>query len=165
MVLRPFPPPSPDNHFLAGHARLLDMSLRRLTGRGLVPDGVAAADVGRWLFEAPFAVLSHNTDPDPVFTYGNLTALSLFELTWKELVRMPSRLSAEPLERAERARMFKIVAVNGFVDNYAGVRISRTGRRFRITGGTVWTMRDDDGHNHGQGATFSTWTFLADATA
>jgi len=165
MSAQSFLPPSPDNNFLANHVRLLDKSLRRWTGRGLVPDEVVAAEVGRWLFEAPFAVLSHDTDPDPVFTYGNRTALALFELSWDELMRMPSRLSAEPVERAERARMFEAVAANGFIDNYAGVRVSRTGRRFRITGGTVWNMLDDAGVNHGQGATFSDWTCLTETTA
>jgi hypothetical protein len=29
----------------------------------------------RWLYEeAPYCVLAHNTDPDPVFVYANKTA-------------------------------------------------------------------------------------------
>jgi hypothetical protein len=149
--------PTAENAFHAPHARLLCDSYRRLTGRDLLPDG---DDLARRLFEAPFAVLSHGGGHDPLFTYGNRVALALFELTWAKLLAMPSRLSAEPLEQAERARLLARVAEHGFIDDYAGVRISRTGQRFRIEAATVWTLTDAAGLSRGQAATFNRWSPL-----
>jgi hypothetical protein len=48
----------------------------------------------------------------------------------------------------------------GFVDDYAGVRISRTGKRFRIEQAIVWNVVDAEGKDHGQAATFAHWTPL-----
>jgi hypothetical protein len=46
---------------------LLTGSHARLLGRPLVPPGRGAG----WLYrEAPFAVLAHDTSPDPRFTYA-----------------------------------------------------------------------------------------------
>jgi hypothetical protein len=51
--------------------------------------------------DAPYAVLAHNTDPDPRFIYANKTAQRCFEYSWSELTSMPSRLSAEaPIENS-----------------------------------------------------------------
>jgi len=108
-------------------------------------------------------VLSHNAAPDPILTYGNLKALELFELSWEELAQMPSRLTAEAPDRAERARLLAAVAARGFIDDYSGVRISRTGQRFRIERATVWNLTDDAGQLCGQAATFRTWWYEADA--
>jgi hypothetical protein len=159
----PLPEPDPSNSFCARHARLLQASFCRWTGRDLLPpvpadgDGHAEADIGWRLFEAPFALLSHGTGVDPLFTYGNRTALGLFELRWSELLGMPSRLSAEPLNQPERERLLAQVASRGFIEDYAGVRISRTGRRFRIRRATVWTLVDEAGTPCGQAAMFAEW--------
>lgn len=162
----PPPEPAPANGYGAAHARLLATSHRRLTGRPLIAadgDGDAAGDdaLGRRLYEAPFVLLSHGTGADPRFTYGNRTAQRLFACDWGALVATPSRLSAEPLARAERERLLAAVARAGFIDDYAGIRISRTGRRFRIARATVWMLVDDDGVVRGQAATFADWQPLA----
>ena len=76
---------------------------------------------------------------------------------------MPSRLTAEAPDRAARARLLAQVAAQGFIDDYAGVRISRAGKRFLIERATVWNLTDDQGRLCGQAATFQTWRLLADA--
>jgi hypothetical protein len=76
---------------------------------------------------------------------------------------MPSRLTAEAPDRTERARLLAEVAARGFIDDYSGVRISRTGQRFRIERATVWNLSDDEGRRCGQAATFRTWRYWADA--
>lgn len=149
--------PSAANGFLGGHAALLAASYLRVTGRPLIDEQVPAADAGRWLFEAPFAVLSHGTGADPRFTYGNRCALCVFELSWPELIALPSRLSAEPVNQAERARLLARVRDQGFIDDYAGVRISRTGRRFRIRDAIVWNLMTESGSYCGQAARFEHW--------
>ena len=93
-------------------------------------------------------------------SYGNAAALALFEATSKSLIGMPSRLTAEAPERGERQRLLDKVSVHGFVDDYSGVRVS-SGRRFRISGATVWDIHDDSSVRIGQAAMFSTWERLA----
>lgn len=150
--------PSVANRFLAEHVALLAASYRHLTGRELIPSElVDPVDRARWLYEAPIFVASHDGAADPVFNYGNLTAQSLFELDWRSFTSTPSRYTAEEPNRAERARLLERVRENGFIDDYAGIRISRTGRRFRIENATVWNVADDRGRIVGQAATFASW--------
>ena len=135
------------------HARLLLHSHRQLTGRDLLPAQSASAQA---LYEAPFVVLSHDAGADPRFTYANRTAQRLFEMPWPEIVGMPSRFSAEPLLREERQRLLERVARDGYIDDYCGVRVSRSGRRFLVRNATVWNLLDDD-RIVGQAAAFSDW--------
>ncbi|MCB1771592.1 MAG: MEKHLA domain-containing protein [Candidatus Competibacteraceae bacterium] len=155
--------PCPANRYQVEHAERLRRSFHALTGRHLIdpalsPDVAAAA-----LFHAPFVVLSHNAAPDPILTYGNRAALELFALTWEELIRMPSRYTAEAPDRAERARLLAEVAARGYIDDYSGVRIARTGQRFRIERATVWNLTDAAGQRCGQAATFREWRYLEKA--
>jgi len=152
--------PCARNGYLAAHAALLLDSYERFTGRQLLPTGPSTEQRARALFEAPFAVVSHDTAADPVLTYGNLAALALWETDWATLTRMPSRLTAEPLERAERERLLSRVARHGFIDDYSGIRISASGRRFRIEGATVWNVVGAGARHLGQAAAFSNWEIL-----
>ena len=52
------------------------------------------------------------------------------------------------------------VARDGFAEAYSGVRISKSGRRFRIENGVLWQLRDASRILHGVAATFSQWTLL-----
>ena len=60
------------------------------------------------------------------------------------------------MEREERARFMQAVGERGYVDDYTGVRISSTGKRFYILQATVWNVTDENGVIHGQAATFRT---------
>ncbi|MGH9485139.1 MAG: MEKHLA domain-containing protein [Terriglobales bacterium] len=64
------------------HARLLNSSYQRWTGRSLLPSVAAGQDLAQALFDANFSLVSHGTEIDPVFNYGNATALRLFEKEW-----------------------------------------------------------------------------------
>lgn len=152
--------PCEENQFLAHHVSRLLASLRRWTGRDLVDPQLSKVEQARRIFTAPFAVLSHNKADDPILNYGNRSAMELFELSWDELIQTPSRLTAEPVHRDERARLLDAVARTGFIDDYRGVRVSKTGRRFLIDTATVWTVLDERGAPYGQAATFSTWKYL-----
>jgi len=112
------------------------------------------------LFYAPFAVVSHDTACDPVFNYANLKALELFDLSWENLTRLPSRLSAEPVNQAERDRLLAEVTEKGYIDHYEGMRISRTGKRFLIKNAVVWNIMDKNQRYKGQAAWFDQWVFL-----
>ena len=138
----------------------LARSLKHWTGRELLPGVGALEDLARAVFQAPFVVVSHGTQADPILNYGNRAALTLWEMSWEELTRTPSRLTAEAPGREERARLLEIVTQRGFIDDYAGIRISITGRRFRIRRATVWNLLTEDGKPCGQAAMFDRWEYL-----
>ncbi len=155
-----FPRPDVANDFLADHVLLLRDSLHKLTGRDLVEGRPSALAAARQLFHAPFVLLSHNTDTDPILTYANLACLRLFEMQWEQLVVTPSRYTAEAPVREERERLLASVAAQGFIDNYSGVRVSTSGRRFAINHATVWNLRDAQDRYCGQAASFANWVYL-----
>ncbi|MDQ0625639.1 PAS domain-containing protein [Paraburkholderia graminis] len=131
--------------------QLLSDSYARLLGVPLVPQPMSAADAAEWLYEhAPFAVLAHNTDPDPVFIYGNKAAQRRFEYSWDEITRLPSRLSAEAPNREERQQFLARVERLGYEAGYKGVRVTQSGRRFMIEEATLWQLLDEQGKLHGQ---------------
>lgn len=142
------------------HAVCMARSYRELTGHELVPGPEDAGELARRLFEAPFVLASHGTEPDPILNYGNAKALEIWAMPWDEFTRTPSRFTAEEPNRAERARLLEQVTGRGFIENYSGIRISRTGRRFLIENATVWNLRAEDGAPCGQAARFSDWTWL-----
>ena len=152
--------PGEDNQFLAGHVALLLASLRHWTGRDLVDPQLPIVEQARQMFDAPFALLSHNTADDPILNYANRVGMQLFELNWEELTQTPSRLTAEPVHRDERARLLDAVTRNGFIDDYRGVRVAKSGRRFLIENATVWNLLDENGAPYGQAATFRAWKYL-----
>ena len=92
--------------------------------------------------------------------YGNLRALELWEMSLDQFLGLPSRLTAEPLHRDERQRLLAETRKHGYVDNYRGVRISRTGKRFIIEKALLWMVLDRAGNITGQAATFDRWTPL-----
>ncbi|MCC7250314.1 MEKHLA domain-containing protein [Hyphomicrobium sp.] len=133
-------------------------SYQRLTGRALVS---AEGDPVEALWSSPVAVVAHGTEPDPIFFFGNRTALALFEMDFGTFTRLPSRLSAEPMLRDERARLLERVTRDGLIEDYAGVRISATGKRFRISNASVWNLAHATGEAAGQAAAFAEWTTVA----
>jgi PAS domain-containing protein len=133
--------------------RLLSDNYGRLVGKPLVPESVPAVERAKWLYEvAPFGLVSHNNQPDPVFVYGNLRAQAIFGYDWYEFTVLPSRLSAEAPERSERQAFLDQVNAHGFVSNYRGLRVKKSGARFWIQNATVWQLTDVDGRYRGQAA-------------
>jgi PAS domain-containing protein len=142
---------------------LLVSSYRRVTGKEpeFLLGGEATAG---WLYaHSPNAVLAHDTAPAPRFIYANRTAQACFEYSWEEIVGLPSHLSAEPQDRAERQRLLDQVAAHGYAAGYSGVRIAKSERRFRIEDGVVWQLIDADGVLRGQAASFGRWCDLPNA--
>jgi hypothetical protein len=136
-------------------AELLAGSYARLVRRPLLPKELGVAETARWLYQdAPFCLLAHNREPDPRFIYANTAAQACFEYSWDQFLKLPSRLSAEEVNRDERQRLLDTVARDGVIANYRGVHIARSGRRFLIEEGTVWQLIDADGIPQGQAAMF-----------
>lgn len=141
-------------------SQILVSSYQRLLGKPLIPPMDSPGELAYELYHAPFVVVSHDTQEDPIFNYGNHTALQLWSISWAELLTTPSRLSAEPVNRTTRARMLKEAATKGYLDNYQGVRITTTGKRFAIAQAVIWNLRDETDAPCGQAATFSHWHWL-----
>ena len=134
---------------------LIANSFQRLTGRPLLD-----APSPESLWHASRVIVAHGTEADPVFFYANRKGLEVFEMDFARFTRLPSRYSAEPVAREERARLLERVSRDGFIDDYSGVRLSATGKRFRIEQALVWNLVDTEGKYHGQAATFDHWTRL-----
>lgn len=114
------------------------------------------------LMDLDAVVLCHDTSDDPLFVYANRAAQRLWERSWDEFIGMPSRLTANEVERAERA---EALSTPGVVRGYAGERVTAAGQRFRIRDATVWPVYDygrdgEDPRLVGQAATFNSWEFL-----
>jgi len=146
--------------FVIAQTARLAHSLKHWTGRELLPGVSEPAELPQKVFESSFVVVSHGMEADPVLNYGNAAALALWEMTWEELTRTPSRLTAEMPNREERAQLLDAVMKRGFIDDYSGVRISKSGRRFRIEQATVWNLLTADGKPCGQAAMFDKWEFI-----
>jgi hypothetical protein len=140
--------------------RVILDSFERFVGRELIPRGSSLAETARLLYEAPFVVVAHGVEEDPILNYANETAVALWETDLETLLTMPSRTTAEPVHRDERAKMLQMTKDQGYIDDYGGVRISGAGTRFRIERAIVWTLVDGAGQPAGQAATFSEWTAL-----
>lgn len=130
---------------------LIAESFQRLLGRPLVE----GPDVAEALWNAPDAIVAHGIEADPIFFFGNRAALKAFETSFEDFIHLPSRLSAEAPSRGERQALLDRVTSHGFINDYAGIRISAKGRRFRIENAVVWNLIDADGVRHGQAATFA----------
>jgi hypothetical protein len=149
--------PWADPRWVAQAALLLD-SFALSLGRELIPRRGSAEEQAERLFVASRVVVSHGNEADPVLNYGNAKALELWEMDAATFTSTPSRLTAEPMHRDERARLLERTRRDGYVDDYSGIRISRTGRRFRIEQAIVWNLVDAAGAHRGQAATFDAWT-------
>lgn len=160
-MFMPFDPQAPwsDPAWIDRTLVLLN-SYARWLGCELTPRDGSPEQQSRRLYEAPFVVVAHGTETDPILNYANRAAVELWEADLPTLLRTPSRLTAEPVHRDERARMLQRTREQGYIDDYQGVRITTSGRRFRIRRAIVWNLLDHEERHCGQAATFSTWEWL-----
>lgn len=142
------------------HSQRLLYSFQHWTGRTLLDASGLPEEVAQQLFEAPFVLVSHGTELDPIFNYGNRRALELWELSWEEFTAMPSRKTAEPMVQEERDRLLTEATTKGFVGNFSGVRISSTDKRFQIEDGILWNVLDEQNQRYGQAAVYSKCKFI-----
>ena len=144
--------------FVLHHTQLLCDSYSHWLRRELLP-GAHPARLAELLFDAPFALVSHDAQPDPVFNYANRGALELFGYSWQEFTSLPSRHSAEPVNQPGRQEILQQVAEHGHTYGYSGVRIARDGSRFEIRSATLWNVLDR-GDYCGQAAMITDWQLL-----
>ena len=148
------------NNFYTHHAKLLCSSYKHWAGKQLITEYQNTKNLIEALFDAPFALVSHGTETESVFNFGNRNALKLFELTWEQFIQLPSRKSADQENQEDRARLMARVNADGYATDCKGVRISSTGKHFLIEGATVWNVIDQNNKYHGQAAMFTQWSYL-----
>ena len=148
-------------------SQIMANSYRRLLGRDsssalgkLINSSETPEQLSQALFHAPFVLVSHGIQAEPIFNYANQTAMELWSLSWDEFIATPSASVTEPDEIEDRALMLKQAAEQGYIDNYQGIRTAKTGKKFRIEGVRLWNLSDRPGKICGQAATFSSWTWL-----
>ncbi len=151
--------PAGNNGYCCGHVSILLESYYQLTGLMIDFEGQPETSA-KGLFNAPFALISHGIEAEPVFNYANKTAMQLFDMTWDEITTLASQYSAEQPDREQRSQLLREVKSKGYIEDYSGVRIAKGGRRFYIEQATVWNLTDADGAYYGQAAMFNHWHFL-----
>ena len=143
---------------IISHSQRLLHSFQHWTGRSLLDVNGSSVEIAQALFEAPFVLVSHGTEPDPIFNYGNRKALELWEFSWEDFTQMPSRKCVEPVIQEERDRLLAEAATKGF-SYFSGIRITSTGQRFHIEDGILWNVLDEQ-RRCGQAAVYSKCKFI-----
>jgi hypothetical protein len=131
-------------------------SYRRAWHRPLLAglDGATPLQAAQELFAAATVVLAHDGGADPQLVYANAAALRLWRRPWDQMVGMPSRLTAEPQERRERAAVLAKARQCSALRGYSGIRIDSQGGRFALRGARIWSV------GTGQAAAFDDWYSL-----
>lgn len=133
---------------------LLVGSFRRVVGRDLLEKNRGP----EWLYgDAPFAVVAHNSEAEPLFVYANATAQRRFGYSWSEFTRLKAKLATGQVKSCEQAQLLDAIDRKGFVTNYRGLQVMKSGGRFRTEDATVWQLKDRHGVSQGQAAMFSKW--------
>lgn len=104
-------------------------------------------------------ILCHDGADDPHFIFANNAAAVAWRMGVEHLVGMPSRLSAPPEMRVERAQALAQAAMEGVLLGYSGERVAADGSRFMIIDATLWTVDLPEG-GFGQAVRFDTWQAL-----
>jgi MEKHLA domain len=153
--------PNPSNDYYREHLLVVLENLRQFVGVDLIQEyGFSVDKLGEQIFDADFYLLSHNCAADPVLNYGNRRVLELWEILWTELTKMHSRETAKSSDRASRSAIMQQVAAQNYVRGYSGVRVSKTGREFRILDVTIWNLFTRDGKSYGQAALFKNYEWI-----
>ncbi len=152
--------PNNENSYLKDHVCLIINSLKKLANIEIVDTSLSIEEQAKQAFYADYVLLAHNASNDPIFTYANQTALKLFEMSWDEFTKLPSKYSAESDERGKREKFLAEVEEKGYSKNYSGIRISKTGRRFEIKNVILWNVYDSENKRIGQAALFDEYNYL-----
>ncbi len=97
-----------------------------------------------------FPIASHDNSSEPLFNYANRAALNLFKMTSKQMIGLPSKDSALPIDQDERSLILEQVIKYGFIEHYQGKRVASDQSIFHIQDATVWNLLDHEKKYYGQ---------------
>ncbi len=152
--------PSLENNWRNDIAEIAIASYEHFTGESVVDCENKFSSPSETLFRLKHPLLVHDTQSDPIFCYGNLLALEIFEYNWEELLKLPSRLSAEVTQREDRSKMMEEIQKTGYMKGYSGTRITKTGKRIKIEDTTIWNLLGPNSQFSGQAALIKTFEYL-----
>ncbi|MBY7699337.1 MEKHLA domain-containing protein [Vibrio harveyi] len=138
------------------NARIINYNFNRIFGSSLFTDETCISDI----WKSNFAIISHNSESEPIFNFANENALELFEMEYEDFIRLPSEFSAEFDEIEEWNELLKQVHSNGFIKGYTGTRVSATGLRFKIIDAIIFNLYDFDYNYFGQAAVIPKWEYV-----
>ncbi len=142
------------------HCELLSENYFFLTGKKLIEEDLFGEELVNAFYNAPFVLVSHGTEADPIFNFANKKAQELWEMDWDEFVTTPPRLSAESIAQSERQRLLDRAQSYGYIEDYNGIRISKSGKKFQIINTILWNLKDSASIYKGQAAVFKEWEYL-----
>jgi hypothetical protein len=147
--------PCIDNNYHTEHISIMLENLKKWTGYDLIEEyGFSLDTLGEQVFNADFYILSHDLAVDPILNYGNNRVLELWEVSWEELTNMHSRDTAKSVDRAERTAIIEQVKAHNYISKYNGLRVSKTGKEFKILDTIIWNLFTSNGDFYGQAAWF-----------
>lgn len=153
--------PSPNNNYHKEHVLIMIRNLKRWTSYDLIEaNGFSEENLGEEIFNTDFYLLSHNGAQDPILNYGNRKVLELWEITWDQLTSMYARNTAKQDDQSAREEMMRKVKGQNYVSGYDGVRVSRTGKEFKILNVTIWNLFTEGDKPYGQAAWFRKVEFI-----
>lgn len=100
--------------------------------------------------QCSFPIASHDNSSEPLFNYANRAALNLFKMTSKQMIGLPSKDSALPIDQDERSLILEQVIKYGFIEHYQGKRVASDQSIFHIQDATVWNLLDHEKKYYGQ---------------
>jgi hypothetical protein len=152
------------------HVGLLDSSLKKLTGKGVyermglsimnddADDDEAIATICKEVcWNRRYVLISHGTESNPIYNFGNKAALEAFVRTWDSLLELPSAQSVVLRSQDEvlRNKLMQQVTEQGFVEGASGIRVRGDRKFIQLVNAVVWNCHDDNtGDYIGQAALF-----------
>ena len=133
---------------LLTHLEIIKYSYTLLTSRDLplsYNDNLITA-----FDKCSFPIASHDNSSEPLFNYANRAALNLFKMTSKQMIGLPSKDSALPIDQDERSLILEQVIKYGFIEHYQGKRVASDQSIFHIQDATVWNLLDHEKKYYGQ---------------
>lgn len=155
MIKSTIAPPCIDNNYYTEHISIMLENLKKWTGYDLIEEyGFSLDTLGEQVFNADFYLLSHDIAADPILNYGNNRVLERWEVSWEELTNMHSKDTAKSVDRSARAAMMEQAKMYNYINGYSGIRVSKTGKEFKILDGIIWNLFTSNGKFYGQAAWF-----------
>lgn len=101
-----------------------------------------------------FGILSHGTQQDPIYNYGNWAALTLFDYSLEELCQTPSRYSTVESLMDDREKLIQQINDVGYGTISDAVRQTTNGSLFVIQKIWIWHVYHPDGRRIGLAALY-----------
>jgi len=141
------------------HISILNSSLQKLSGMGIYQRMGLSAETSTFqdiCQNKQFVLISHTTEVDPIFNYGNEATLNAFARSYDELCVIPSRLSviAGTDDHQMRTKLMHKVTTDGYVEGASGIRIRGDQQFLRFVDAVVWNCHDENGEYYGQACFF-----------